>query len=238
MQGPNASATLTAKLEFGVPIAFEFGLDVLTGKFKKTLGFIEKPAVYVSASAGISNGPSACADGVQLRVGADNTVTAQVFDIWERDLFNTPLYDHGIGCVSANGFNTTDVDPDTGVIKDVIDHFGGRNIANSPVKISDVARILTTKDPKSEVEYVIVMDEAGETILVSGTDGGIYLVKTKEAYDLSAPWGSVAGQGSITADTFGRFLSYRYVPSGTKNLDLAEISVHDPASMPEGNLAL
>ncbi|KAJ5918943.1 hypothetical protein N7454_010087 [Penicillium verhagenii] len=234
----NVSAALTAKLEFGVPVAFEFGLDVFAGKFKKTLGFIEKPAVYVSASVGISNGPKTCADGIQLRVGADNTVSAQVFDLWERDLFNTPLYDHGIGCLSAKGFDADDVDPDSGVIQDVIDHFGGSNIANSSVKISNVAGNLTTEDPESKVRYMIIMDEAEETILVSGTDGFIYLVKTKEAYDLSAPWAYVGRHGSITADTFGRLLSYRSVSSGTKDLELAEISVHKPANMPEAQFAV
>lgn len=52
------------------------------------------------------------------------------------------------------------------------------------------------------------MDEDKSSILVSGEDGYIYLVKTDENYDLSAPWGTIdVNSNTVDLDVFGRIMS-------------------------------
>lgn len=52
----------------GLPIALEVGLDILNGKFKKTVGLINKPSVYASAIYSSGEGHK-CDNGVELRAG-------------------------------------------------------------------------------------------------------------------------------------------------------------------------
>lgn len=89
--------SLTASLEFGLPLAIECGINVLNGKFKKTIGLVEKPVVYVSATA--SNQDDTPCDGVELRVGVKNEIYISVFDKYEKPLLETTIYEQGLGCV-------------------------------------------------------------------------------------------------------------------------------------------
>jgi hypothetical protein len=97
---------------------------------------------------------------------------------------------------------------------------------------------LTPVGKDSKVKYNIIKDFADTTILVSGTDGGIYLINTTEANDLSAPWWCLGPDRNIASvDTFGRLLSFRETgPSGSPYITI-EMSVHDPEKMPQGHHA-
>lgn len=74
------------------------------------------------------------------------------------------------------------------------------------MKLTDVASNVRT--PNTKTGYRVIMDYEQTSILVSGHDGFIYLVKSDERYDLSAPWGSVdAHSNTVDYDVFGRIMA-------------------------------
>lgn len=86
---------------------------------------------------------------------------------------------------SSDGFDTDAVEPDTSVFSQVSDKLGGDNVGSQTPTITDVASGL--KEPQTNVGFRVIMDEDKTSILVSGEDGYIYLVKTAENYDVSSP---------------------------------------------------
>ena len=114
------------------------------------------------------------------------------------------------------------------VIKDA----GGDSLASAP-NINDVSARLKPSGVKEG--FRIVMDRSQTSILVSGNNGNIYLARTEEQYDLSAPWGTLdASSGVLSVDVFGRVMSCSltsYPPAAI------ELSVHDPKLMPKYNEA-
>lgn len=90
------------------------------------------------------------------------------------------------------------------------------------------------------------MDSESSTIMVSGEDGGIYLVGKDQGYDTSAPWGTLdKKENPITLDVFGRVVAFRFLPHAEKYKDpkyqiagfgqaIADLVVVDPTKVPEG----
>ena len=97
-----ATGSFTATGELGLPIALECGIDVLNGKFKKTVGIIDTPSIYLQAIA--SHDPSTpCHDGVELRLGAKNRIHIAALELWDYDIRDDIIYEAGIGCVTWVG---------------------------------------------------------------------------------------------------------------------------------------
>ncbi|KAJ5752252.1 hypothetical protein N7520_009169 [Penicillium odoratum] len=99
-----AAGEFTLTGDLGVPMALEVGLDVLEGKFKKTVGLVNTSSVYVKAAAlfdtkGKSRTKSR-PNGVSLSVGTRNRVHVAGFDIWEEQLLSIPLIEKSLGCVT------------------------------------------------------------------------------------------------------------------------------------------
>jgi hypothetical protein len=94
-----ATGSFTLTGDLGLPIAIECGIDVLNGKFKKTVGLIDTPSIYVQAIA--SHDPSTpCNDGVQVRLGAKNRIHVAALDLWDYDIRDDIIYEAGLGCVT------------------------------------------------------------------------------------------------------------------------------------------
>lgn len=85
-------------MQLGLPIAIEVGLDILNGKWKKSVGLVDKPGVYASASA--SNIEGRACDGVEIRLGVRNQIYLSVFDIYEYPIRTDTLYEGGLGCIT------------------------------------------------------------------------------------------------------------------------------------------
>ena len=55
------------------------------------------------------------------------------------------------------------------------------------------------------------------TIMVSGTNGGLFLVEKDKGYDVSAPWGTLDTKANpLTLDIFGRVLAYKLLKASDK----------------------
>ena len=92
------NGSLTATLALGLPVSIEVGLDLLNGKFKKSIGLVEKPLVYVSASAATGN-KRAC-KGVEIRIGAKNQIYLSVLDYYKYPITDHTIYEKGLGCIT------------------------------------------------------------------------------------------------------------------------------------------
>ncbi|KAJ5278653.1 hypothetical protein N7478_004025 [Penicillium angulare] len=232
-----AAGEFTLTGDLGIPMALEVGLDVLEGKFKKTVGLVNTPSVYVKATAsldtkGESSGKS-CPNGVSLSVGARNRVHVAGFDIWEEELLSIPLFEKSVGCVTANGFNRANEKEDKALISQVNTKLGGDPNSGKPT-ISDATREF--KKVEGAQGFRILMDAKGDTILVAGRNGALYLVGKDSGYDVSAPWGTLdTNENPLTLDVFGRTISYKFLQSYEKRSYysqerpmLADLVVSDP----------
>ncbi|KAH8890636.1 hypothetical protein GQ53DRAFT_765831 [Thozetella sp. PMI_491] len=223
--------TVTAALQLGLPIALEVGLDVLNGKFKATAGFVNTPMVYASATI-TTNEESKCSKGVELRLGVKNKIAIEALDVLEKELREDVLYEKGIACITADGFDTSAVNPDVSVFIPVTEELKN-DIANETFQITDIASKIEQKN--NTIGFRIIMDVTRKSILVAGEDGYIYLVDTRGKYDLSAPWGTAKPNSTvIDLDVFGRIMAY--TPDDSERL-AAEVTLWDPAWMPPGEKA-
>jgi hypothetical protein len=93
------SGSITATADLGLPIALEVGIDVLNGKFKKTVGLVNTPSVYLAAQ--YSKGQlHQCDGGVELRFGAKNKLYLTAFGTLEYPLLDKKIYETGLTCIT------------------------------------------------------------------------------------------------------------------------------------------
>ncbi|KAJ5273954.1 hypothetical protein N7478_009079 [Penicillium angulare] len=241
-----ASGQFTAGLDIGLPIGMDFGIDVLQGKFKKTVSFTNAPSIYAEATYALSNDETkkgSCNNGVQLKAGVRHRLYVNAVDLWEFDIANFKLYEKDLGCVTANGFTPGNVKNDNGVIKDIVDKAKGDSYNQKPF-IPQVS--VVPKKTYKDQAFRILMDSKGETIMVSGEDGGLYLVGKNQGYDTSAPWGTLdKKENPISLDVFGRVLAFKSLPRAVDYQDfkyqfagygqgIADLVVVDPTKVPDG----
>ena len=90
---------MTASFELGLPIALEFGIDILKGKFKESIALVDRPILFGSATV-TSDKTSPCYDGIELRAGLKNRIYATTYHGWDYDFVSKIVYEDGIGCVT------------------------------------------------------------------------------------------------------------------------------------------
>lgn len=74
------------------------GLDVLNGKWKKTVGLVNKPSVYASATVA-RNVNKACSNGVEIRLGVKNQLYIAALDKYNLPLRTDIIYERGLACI-------------------------------------------------------------------------------------------------------------------------------------------
>lgn len=102
---------------------------------------------------------------------------------------------------------------------------------NNTSNLTDVAQSL--KRPETKAGFQIIMDEDKTSILVAGEDGYVYLVKTDENYDISAPWGTIdMKSNTVNLDVFGRIMTNALI-----SYHLATVMVYDVDKVPSNRKA-
>ncbi|KAJ5300210.1 hypothetical protein PENANT_c121G00984 [Penicillium antarcticum] len=227
------SGTLTGTAEFGLPFTVEAGIDFLDGKWRATAGMTVSPAVYLKSIVTTKEGNDTCTNGLELRAGVKSPVVFSVLDRYNSDEFlSDPLYEHGLACFTKDGYQPNKVGPANGIIVDVISIFNGKDVSKDIPALDDVTAKFKQVTSNGNAGFQIVMTTEKDGILVSGTDGNIYLVASKADYDFSAPWASVdKSLGILNMDTFGRLIAYT---SSTSQGAVLDLIVADPEVMPKG----
>ena len=140
----------------------------------------------------------------------------------------------------VDGFNPAHEKEDKSLITQVNNKLGGDPNAGKPT-IADATREFKKVDGAQG--FRILMDPKGDTIVVAGRNGGLYLVGKDSGYDVSAPWGTLdTNANPLTLDVFGRTLSYKLLPTFEKRPDLytkalpllADLVVSDPKKVRYG----
>ncbi|QMW46691.1 hypothetical protein G4B11_010146 [Aspergillus flavus] len=216
---------VVATADLALPVGVEVALDILGGTWKKSVGVYTAPSIYFTA--GVSSGEGhACNNGVKLRAGAKNRIYSSALGIWnEFKELDITFYETGLGCLSAKGWNATQVEPTTTLFNNVAATFGGQeNLAsNTTFNLTKLGPIIyedehfqskSSKDDKNKLRKLLktngfpLIQDAGQTsTLVSGKDGRIYLANNSAEYDISAPWGALEVDKNIFSyDVFGRLI--------------------------------
>lgn len=108
-----ANGSINAIAELGLPIAIECGLDILNGKHRLTVGLINTPSVYISASTSGSIGLSADAKdldvsinadsgckGIDISTGVKNRIHAEALERWEYEFRDDKIFEKSLGCIT------------------------------------------------------------------------------------------------------------------------------------------
>lgn len=239
-------------MDFGLPVALEAGLDVLSGKFKKTVGIVNTPSLYVNGKAA-SGGGAAC-EGISLTVGAKNKIHIGAFGLVEYTLHELQVYESQLLCIkSVLSFSLPRRQRDSRLTEykirengiagskraggdaaeSVAEHFGGKDKLSTNKKPQIENLHSSLKSGTNMEGFRLLMDVKETSILVSGSDGGVYFADKKENYDLSAPWGTVDTKSNImTFDIFGRLLNFDYTHLRYSQGLVAPLFVNTPEKMP------
>ncbi|KAK2765124.1 hypothetical protein FQN54_008823 [Arachnomyces sp. PD_36] len=217
-------------MDFGLPVALEAGLDVLNGKFKKTIGVVNTPSIYVTEK--IAGGEGADCQGLSLTVGAKNKIHIGAFDLFEFTLIDFPIWKSELFCINIDGIASKK--KISGEAADsVAEHFGGEKqlATNQQPELQNLHTKL--KSGTNMEGFRILMDLKETSILVSGKDGGVYFTSKKEAYDLTAPWGTVDSKSNVlTFDVFGRLLNFEVTQLRYTQGLFSLLYVNTPSEMP------
>ncbi|THC93340.1 hypothetical protein EYZ11_007196 [Aspergillus tanneri] len=217
---------IVATADLALPVGLELGVDVLMGTWKKTIGVFDAPSVYLTA--GHSKGEGHACDGVEFRAGAKERVYSSALGIWEYEFkeLGRTFYETGIGCLSANGWDAQKVEPSSGFFAEVAESLGGVHSLPSSKTLNltrpgpiihedehfeeenEKKKHKLRKLPKTN-GFRLIQDAQQTAILVSGTDGKMYMVDNSVDYDVSAPWGAMDLKKDIFSyDVFGRLIYY------------------------------
>lgn len=92
--------TLSAKLALGLPLALEFGLDVLNGKWKRNVGLVERPSFAVTAEKSDISG---CSNGIQIGLSIDNEIyiESNIRKQHTHKLRIDNLWNHPLACIEG-----------------------------------------------------------------------------------------------------------------------------------------
>lgn len=82
-----------------MPIAVEVGVDVLNGKFKKTVGLVDTPAIYIAAEVSTLD-ESTCKNGLALRAGIKNKIHIAALDLWDYEIRDDVIFEQDIACLT------------------------------------------------------------------------------------------------------------------------------------------
>lgn len=85
-------------MALGLPVSIEVGLDLLNGKFKKSVGLVEKPLVYVDAKASKNQGAEC--KGVEISIGAKNQFYLSALDYYKYTIAENIIYEQSLGCIT------------------------------------------------------------------------------------------------------------------------------------------
>ena len=106
----NATGTLSASAALGLPLGIAFGIDLLAGRYSKTIALIDTPAIEADATftanhqsingvSSVSIGDGTC-PGVSWSIGLTNKLELDVLNLRTYQLYNwasPPLAD---GCIT------------------------------------------------------------------------------------------------------------------------------------------
>lgn len=74
-------------------------MDILSGKFKKSVALVDKPSTYATATT-TTDETAACPNGAEIRVGIKNRIYASALGLWDHDLDETILFEKQLACVT------------------------------------------------------------------------------------------------------------------------------------------
>lgn len=105
----NATGTLTATASLGLPLGLAFGIDLLAGRYSKTIALIDTPAIEAVATlsatyqnidgVGSSSVNGGDCDGVEWQIDVRNDLTLNVLDSRNYDLFSWVSPPLAQGCI-------------------------------------------------------------------------------------------------------------------------------------------
>lgn len=123
----------------------------------------------------------------------------------------------------------------------MIKKFKGEDISKNVPPLEDATARFPKTTSKGNAGFQILLTAEQDGIVVSGTDGNIYVVASKADYDFSSPWATTdKSQGVLTMDTFGRLIAFqskRFTQKYPINISVLDLFVAPETAMPKGSMA-
>lgn len=89
-----SNGEVSVTLDFGLPLGIEAGVDLLNGKWKKTVGLFEQPSFQVRATA-----PTKNCQGIEIGLAIKNYVFISVGAVYDYALLQTDIWKKNLGCI-------------------------------------------------------------------------------------------------------------------------------------------
>lgn len=89
--GAEASVTL----DFGLPLGLEFGVDLLGGTWKKTVGVIDQPSFQVRAKTLTES----CVDGLDVNLAVRNYLFLAAMEVYDYAIDQRDIWSQPLGCI-------------------------------------------------------------------------------------------------------------------------------------------
>lgn len=235
--------TVDATLDFGLPLGLEFGVDVLNGKWKHTVGVFDQPSFAVTAKPG----PSGCSNGIQIGLSIDNEVYADA-DLWKEYKYTfrkDNIYEKQLACIEgprvrrraygeigarAAG-NDTNNDADDTVPYDIQNPRAAVNrtfpdgVLTQPPRAGLTPSNSSVPQPLTKFVYNNVITDLNKTaVLFAGKEDRLYLGPYGHpALVTGTQFASQpnASESIVVGDVFGGYINYSPVEmshSGVSNL--------------------
>lgn len=239
---------LAVTLDFGLPLALEFGVDVLQGKWKKTVGLVDQPSFMVEAKAGED---TSC-KGITLGLKVQNYIyiSLNVLGLYDYAINTQTLWQQPLGCV---GERTTSNDlkrralearadgDDDNEIEDpeiaINETFTDGSVSTKPPEKDHVPVDVSTTEPVTDFSYDnIITDLELVAVLFAGKEDRLYLAPYGDP-DTAAgsPFASKpdASESVIIGDIYGGYLNYN--PTEMKETGVSNLRSSRLTNVPVGS---
>lgn len=179
---------LSVTLDLGLPLALEFGVDILDGKWEKTVGVVNQPSFMVEAKVGEDESCKGVALG--LKVQNYIYISLKLLGLYYYAINTLTLWQKPLGCV---GEKTTSEDlarralevRDDGTEDEEIKNpeiavdntFSNGGVSTKPPNIDDVPVDIDTVEPVTKFSYDNIITDVKQTaVLSAGKEDRLYLV--------------------------------------------------------------
>ena len=238
---------LSATLALGFPVALEFGLDLLDGKWKRTVGLVDKPSFAITAA---KSGESDC-NGIQIGLSVENDIyaAAEAVKEYKYNFRTDTLWKDPLTCIKIGGSSELKArdspnDENKNEIPDEINNPRGavnRTFSDESALTRHPQTHYTPADhdpiqPVTKFSYEsIVTDFTKTAVLFAGKEDRLYLGPYGNENLTGIQFASRpdVSESIIAGDVFGGYINYN--PDEMKKTGVSNLHSSRLTNIPKGS---
>lgn len=238
---------LSATLALGFPVALEFGLDLLDGKWKRTVGLVDKPSFAVTAEK--SDKPDC--NGIQIGLSVKNEIyaAAEAVKEYKYNFRTDTLWKDPLTCIEIDGSSelkardSPNDENNNGIPDEINDPRGAvnRTFPDGSALTRHPQTHYTPADhdpiqPVTKFSYEsILTDPNNDAVLFAGKDDRLYLGPYGHPNLTGIQFASRpdVSESVIGGDVFGGYINYN--PEEMRQTGVSNLRSSRLTNVPKGS---